>query len=222
MLIATNKYGRYSVPESSMNRPAAQTVLRGEVWEPETIALIREWCGDGDVVHAGTYFGDFLPGLSNALSPEANLWAFEPSPQNATHARQTIDLNGLSNVVFRECALGDEDDRKSLATFDNRGRDMGGLSRLHDGTGTMVDVVRLDDVIPENRSVSVIQLDVEGYEEQALCGGIETVRRCLPLLILEDWDGRLVEGEWFGETILPLGYVRKRNVHENAVFEVER
>ncbi len=69
-------------PARRRPRPAAAAVLAGNVWEAGVIAFMARNCGTGDIVHAGTYFGDFLPGLSHALTPGARLWAFEPSSEN--------------------------------------------------------------------------------------------------------------------------------------------
>ena len=66
--ISYNKYGGYCVPLSSHYRPAAKTVLSKKVYEPDTIEYMLKNCKSGDVVHAGTYFGDFLPALSKRLS----------------------------------------------------------------------------------------------------------------------------------------------------------
>jgi hypothetical protein len=76
--IAYNKFGGYCVPLSSCYRPAAQRILSGKVYEPETIAFLTSHCGKGDVIHGGTFFGDFIPALSRALAPGYKLWAFEP------------------------------------------------------------------------------------------------------------------------------------------------
>src|SRR5438046_4458528 len=91
--IASNEYGMYCIPQSSSDRPASKAVLASKVWEPKTIQFIRENCGTGDVVHAGMYFGDFLPGISKALAPGALLWGFEPNPENFECARCTSLLN---------------------------------------------------------------------------------------------------------------------------------
>lgn len=222
MLTATNQYGRYAVHESSAHRPAAKAALRGDVWEPDTVALIRERCGTGDVVHAGTYFGDFLPGISSALAPGSLLWAFEPSPTNADAARETIRMNALHNAVLIEMALGEGVGAATLATQDRNGNDIGGLSRIVAGSVPNVAMTSIDTIVPRERHVSVVQLDVEGYEEPALCGAIRTISRCLPLLILEEWtSGQYDASEWFRENIQALGYVRRENVHENSVYEVE-
>ena len=63
-------------------------------------------CGAGDIIHAGTYFGDFLPALSRALDPDAHLWAFEPSAENFECAQKTVALNGLGNITLMNAGLG--------------------------------------------------------------------------------------------------------------------
>jgi hypothetical protein len=104
--LSYNKFGGFCVPASSQHRPAAHAILTGRVWESETIEFITTRCGDGDVVHAGTYFGDFLPALSKACRPDARVWAFEPNTENYRCAKITIGLNGLQNVVLTNAGLG--------------------------------------------------------------------------------------------------------------------
>ena len=78
-MVAYNKYGGYFTPLSSRRRPAVQSILMGKIHEPDTISFMRNSCNSGDIIHAGTFFGDFLPGLSSALSDNAKIWAFEPN-----------------------------------------------------------------------------------------------------------------------------------------------
>ena len=86
--IAYNKYGGYCVPLSSLHRPAAQRILSGDVYEPNTIEFLISNCSDGDIVHAGAYFGDFLPALSRSCAPNAKIWvSVDPncSPERVRH-----------------------------------------------------------------------------------------------------------------------------------------
>jgi hypothetical protein len=64
------------------------------------------------------------------------------------------------------------------------------------------------------RHVSIIQLDVEGFEQPALMGAMETIKRCKPILILENCP----EPDWLAENILSLGYRISGNLHKNTVF----
>src|SRR5690606_36519209 len=91
--IAYNEYGGYCIPLSSAYRPVPQRILAGEVHELRTIQFIIAHAGDGDIVHAGSYFGDFLPALSNNCAPNAKIWTFEPNDENYRCSLITIPIN---------------------------------------------------------------------------------------------------------------------------------
>lgn len=221
--IAYNAYGGYCVPLSSRHRPAAQKVLSGKVYEPATIEYISKHSADGDIVHAGTYFGDFLPGLSRTCSEGARIWAFEPNPESYRCACVTILVNSLDNIEITNAGLGATDRRLLLEVADESGRALGGGSRITEGQSRAkkntveVDVVTLDDVVPKGRTIDILHLDVEGFEQPALDGGIETIMRCRPILILESTPSK----EWVSANILSLGYREVDRVHANTVFAAQ-
>ena len=218
-LIASNQYGTYCVPVSSRHRVAAATILRGKVWEPRTINFMATNCGAGDIIHAGVYFGDFLPALSRAVHSDALIWAFEPNSENFQCATKTVELSHLANVRLFNSALGAQTETMLLKVRGTDGQASGGVSRLvhttKPGAGyENVDVVAGDAVVPHNRAISVVQLDVEGFEERALSGLLATIRRCMPVLVLEKMPGEV----WLAENILPLGYALQGRVHANWIF----
>ncbi len=222
-LFACNAHGAYCVPLASSHRPAARRILSGGVWEAETLDLLRREAREGDVVHAGTYFGDFLPALSRAARPEHVVWAFEPSRENFRCAQITLLLNDISNVRLLNAALGDREGTEWLVTESDDGRALGGGSFLA-GAGIegkrgrpteRVRTVRIDDVVEPDRRISAIQLDVEGTEEAALAGAMETVRRWRPLLVLETLPGR----EWLESHLVALGYREVKQVDGNHVLK---
>jgi len=218
-MIAYNKYGGYCVPVLSHHRPAVQKILKGQVHEQETISYMIENCADGDIVHAGTFFGDFLPGLSKNIPVKSKVWAFEPNPESYTCAQITSVINNLQNVMLTNAGLGVEDAEVKMQIEDENGVNRGGGSKIVErsedkGKIINVKIVSIDNTIPKERSVSIIQLDVERYEQQALMGAKETIERCKPILILEN----LPEAEWFSEHILALGYTFAGKVHFNAIY----
>jgi len=222
--ISYNQYGGYCVPESSAHRPAAIAVLSGAVHEPETIEYMVANCRDRDMIHAGTFFGDFLPALSRSVNSNAVVWAFEPNRENFRCAKITLDINDATNVRLAHAGLGATSERLFVQTTDGRGRSLGGTSRITGAAQAAegresVDVVSIDEVVPRDRNVGILQLDVEGYEKEALSGALATIRRCLPILILEVLpDSSLVHSEWFLENVLSLGYQMTGKVHGNMVF----
>lgn len=218
--IAYNKYGGYCVPLSSKHRPAARCIMRGKVFERETIRYVTAHCGEGDIIHAGAYFGDFIPVFARACS-DHNVWAFEPNPENYACASMTVQINQLDNVVLTNAAVGAAAGTAEMKVRDKLGRSTGGGSSIVQKrrvtTQTIhVPVMAIDDVVPSDRHVSLIQLDVERYEEQALRGAIKTIERCRPILILE----HIPKSPWFSEHILSQGYEKRDEICGNTVFRV--
>ena len=221
--IAYNEYGAYCIPSSSIHRLAARTILAGKVYEPETISLIRSTAPDQDIVHAGTYFGDFLPGIANSRISGAKVYAFEPNPENHKCAQITCLINSLANVELFGLGLGDVQGPAQMITHDQDGKARGGSSTILQSPAAeeklteTVQIVRIDDVIPGDRKVGVIQLDVEGYEKPALLGAFQTIKRCLPLIIVET----LPDKPWMVQHLEPLGYSVIDKVHNNYVLSCQ-
>lgn len=222
--IARNQYGAYCIPSASANRPAARAVLRGDVYEPKTIEFIRAHCGDQDVIHAGTYFGDFLPGVSSGLGEGALLWAFEPNSESHRCAEITVLLNQLANVRLHHAGLGATGGKSQVQIANEKGQALGGASRIVDDTaaGTTTEPVSLlaiDDAVPVDRQVGILQLDVEGFEQHALSGAFETIKRCRPVIVLEQgkWN-EFLDSAWFADHVLALGYAETERFHLNRVY----
>lgn len=224
--IAYNRYGAYCVPISSNHRPAAKKVLQHDIYEEDTIEYIRKHHNGGDIVHAGTYFGDFLPGISSTCSDDQIIWAFEPNPESFHCAQVTILLNRISNVCIKNAGLGENSNVKMLFQTHNKdGIPLGGGSHFSDQAsssqngGEDIDIVAIDDIIPKDRNVSIIQLDVEGFEEVALKGALETIRRCQPILILEIIpNSTLLTDVFFQKIIVGMGYKEQGKLHGNVVY----
>ena len=224
-LISYNKYGGYCVPVSSSHREAAKRIILHDVYEPETIEFMVSNCHGGDIVHAGTYFGDFLPALSHGVALHSKIWAFEPNPENYRCTKITLEINGVENVVLKEAGLGAKEESLFIKTISEDGLPLGGASKIvtdspPDLAGVEVaKITTIDTTIDTDRDISIIQLDVEGHEKEALAGALKTIQRCLPIIIIEILPNSvLLNSNWFAENILSLGYRKIRKIHGNSVF----
>ena len=181
------------------------------MWEPDTLALIQSV--EGDVVHAGAFFGDFLPVLS---ARNATVWAFEPNRLNFRAASITTLLNDLSNVVLTRAGLSDRSGQALVTTSTRSGAASGGASRIvfssDDKQEEAVALVTIDESVAADRKIGVIHLDLEGHEQQALAGSLATIERCRPVVIVETVPG----GDWLAEH-LP-GYRKASAVDANTVL----
>jgi FkbM family methyltransferase len=220
-VVARNQYGVYCVPRSSIHRPVAAAIVEGGVWEQATLELMRTVESGGDIVHAGTYYGDFLPALARSRAEGALVWAFEPGAENHRCTEITIELNDLHNVVLARAGLSEHSGNALLAIGGPHGVPLGGSSSVIQDPGRArwwdseeVAMVAIDDVVPEDRHVALVQLDVEGHEKEALLGGAGTIARCRPLIILES----LPRASWLEQHLGSLGYSVRESIEHNTVL----
>lgn len=207
-VLAYNKHGGYCVPRSSIHRAACQTVLRGKVWEHDTVDYICAHADSGDIIHAGTYFGDFLPALSRAAGDHL-IWAFEPAPENFRCAQVTVQINDLKNVRLHNAALGSSEAAIPFQMVDENGRPLGGWSRVSSSAKTTVPQLMLDRVIPRERKVGVVHLDVEFFEGEALKGARDLLQKDRPIVILENVPDGFADA---------YGYTFDRQLDANSIF----
>lgn len=201
--IAKNKYGLYSIPNSINYTYTADFILNGGVHEESTIEYIKSV--GGNIIHAGTGFGDFLPGLKDCKS----VWTFEPNQLMYLSSLETISLNNITNVKLFPYAIGEYNGTSKLKCIDDVGNEMGPRSEISDD-GDEVKIFKLDSIIPKDCKISLIHLDLEGYEFQALNGAKEIIERDRPIIILEI-DSRAVD---YNNFMSNLGYV----THKQLVF----
>lgn len=223
--LARNEFGTYCIPLEFNNRSEALALMGQKVWEDETLRFLRQHAAGGDVVHAGAFFGDMLPGLSTACGERGVVWAFEPNAISYTAAKMTIEVNQISNVVLSPVALGENEGSAGMLARSPAGHKLGGRCRIEpcqNHPHHLMDKVRvmaLDQIIPTHRYVSLIHLDVEGYELLALKGAISIIRKHHPLLVIETVPNQ----PWFEQVILgDLGYRVLRKMDGNSVFGLER
>ena len=209
--IAKNQYGLYSIPKIVEYTYTADFILKGGVHEDTTIEYLKSI--GGNIIHAGSGFGDFLPALKDCYS----VWAFEPNTLMHESSLETISLNNISNVKLFPYALGRYDGTANLKHIDEKGLEMGPRSEMDD-YGIEVKMVKMDSIIPEDVKISVIHLDLEGYEFAALNGAKEIIERDKPIIVLEI-DTRAVI---YNDFMLSINYVPHKqlifNSNERMVF----
>ncbi len=188
-LTAVNAYGFYCIPRAFRKREVSKLLLNGEINEPRTLELIRQFVGNGDIVSGGAFVGDFLPIMSRTLKRGAYLHSFEPNPMGFAATSMTLALNDLKNVKLSPVAVGNEGAILPLQVANASGKVMGGTSKIvseaTEGQTIDVKLTRIDDLVPEDRTVSVLQLDIEGHEWPGIEGAVRTISKGRPLIVLE-------------------------------------
>lgn len=174
---------RFFVPAYAVHRPASRQLLRGTFYEPATHRLMQRLLPErgGDLVHAGTFFGDMLPTFAAACA--GRVYAFEPVLESYILAKLCLIHNEINNVALFNAGLGDALGIVHMSTEGGGGRHRGGSSRIAE-TGQVTTLFAID-LLPIER-LAVIQLDVEGHELPALQGADQTIARHRPVIMVED------------------------------------
>ncbi len=132
-------------------------------------------------VDGGAYVGTWSLHLAKHF---ANVIAYEPVPSNVDCWRR--NLEGKSHASVVQAALSSHD---GLAVMYHMHKAYTGRVRERDfadqANGTAeVRAKRLDDAnLPV---LDLLKLDVEGHEYHALMGALETIKRCRPVVMIEE------------------------------------
>jgi FkbM family methyltransferase len=142
----------------------------------------------GTVVDVGANVGFIAIRAARRLGERGNVIAIEPHPVRFEFLQRNIRLNGLTNVRTVQCALGGEDGVATLydvdPTLGPRPRDATMVNPTG-GRSFQVAVRTLDGLLGEfggRADVSLIKIDVEGYEAQVLNGMSQTLARRPPVV----------------------------------------
>ena len=131
-------------------------------------------------------------------------------------------INNLNNVILNNLAVGEDEATLKMLVESLDGETLGGASRIlkNDSQGITVEIktVKIDDVISKDRNISIIQLDIEGFEKEGLKGALETISRCNPILILED-NNNVIKTSWYAKNPLPRGSEITGKIHSNTVLK---
>ena len=115
------------------------------------------------------------------------LLAFEPLRPSYTLLKENLRINGCSNAIAYEYALSDSIYTTEYKSVENRNIGGSMLQDDHLAPSTdSIDVITLDSLYLNQ--VDFIKIDVEGYEAKAIAGGVETIKKHRPTIVLECWD----------------------------------
>lgn len=137
-------------------------------------------CDENEVfVDIGGYIGDTLIQYAKVFGKNGykRIYCYEIVPANIEYIEKNIALLELNNVMIRQKGAGD---KNGTLYFDSN--TLSSVSQLSESGAIAVPVTKVDDDIEE--TVTFIKMDIEGGEESALSGCLETIKRDHPKLAL--------------------------------------
>ncbi len=174
-------------------------IKKGCLWEDHIFQQFKLHVKPGStVIDVGGHIGVHTLSLSGLVGENGVVHVFEPQAKLFTELVVNMHLNHRSNIIFHRTALGD---KKTIVEMNLRNPTNEGNTSVGLG-GDKVPMQRLDDFKFTN--VSLIKIDVEGYEDQVIEGALETIANQKPILIIEIWSDSECEKKI--EKITKLGY----------------
>jgi FkbM family methyltransferase len=185
----------------------APLVETGEL-ERGTRLVIERVVGPGAVfVDVGANLGLHTLAAGHAMRGRGRIHAFEPFAPTAALLRETVQINGLSDVVqIHQVAASDHMGRQKLflgAVSGHHSLFPLGTSEAQETESVEVELVRLDDALADTAPVDLIKIDVEGAELDVLDGARSTIERSPEIaLVVEFGPAHLARvghsvPEWF-------------------------
>ena len=205
--------------ELDLNELIDSSIYFDGCFEPKTTAVIDKYVQQGmTILDIGANIGCHTLRLSRLVGNGGKVIAFEPMSFAFNKLQRNLELNNFSNVVAEKIALSDEDSGNQIVSFysswplDSNSPNI--LHPIHGGRSTRDTVyfMTLDSYIRRNQldKIDFIKLDVDGFEYKVIWGGVNTLKRFRPIMIVEfsrytlkDFDDSLEE---LVDLLVLLGY----------------
>jgi FkbM family methyltransferase len=164
---------------------------KGNIWEKDLSSFIEKNIKKTDVVlEAGTHVGSHT--IKLCLLSET-VYGFEPFPLSYELINKNIEINKIDNLKIFKNALSNEIKEVNVEFHNPLNRNVGGWGLNFDinnegnssDNNIIVNCLTIDSL--NLNKLDFIKLDVEGFEKEALLGGINTIKKFKPIIIFENW-----------------------------------
>lgn len=146
----------------------------------ETINYIK----DKDFLDIGAFVGDSALLFLKKYNPR-QVYAYEPINSNIELLSKTLMNNSVNNIQIVKKGIGDKEDTIDMH-FDPT--ELSNSSINSEVTNNLSETQRVQistiDNECKNREVGLIKMDIEGAEFAAISGGIATIKRDKPVLLI--------------------------------------
>lgn len=172
------------------------------------------------VVDVGANMGFVTTMLASLVGPSGTVVSFEPSQRTFGKLLKTISANDLKQVIPHNSGIGSQREMLELvAVSKSSGNNTlvpaGGASGVSRET---VELVTLDEVeLLQERRVSLLKIDTEGFEFEVLQGSRSVIERDAPVIHTELGGG----GGYADTTLQAIEVLQKLGYDTSMVEEVD-
>ena len=182
------------VPDTpeTQNSVVAMAHYKGKKWEPKIAKILSDNAKEGTVaIDMGAYIGTHTMTLVDAVGKKGKVYVFEPQTWAYNGILKTIKKNNIKNAkVFN---VGMSDKKGSLKFCSDFSGSSSICSERRQSKKVWneiytIPVITLDSLKLKN--VSIMKIDVEGHELNALMGAKKTILSNRPIIVIEVWRKR--------------------------------
>ncbi|GJL79617.1 MAG: hypothetical protein NPINA01_26060 [Nitrospinaceae bacterium] len=157
--------------------------------------------------------------------PTNLVYSYEPTGIAYECLRNSKDINSLNNLKVFKLGVGEKSGSVEIhsATKETYNKGLASIDSNYDLDNTFVketiDIITLDEHVKENMRVSLIKIDVQGYETKVLEGATSLIARDQPVIIYEHFESYYSNPKELRnkveELLMPFGYelylIRSKN-----------
>ncbi|MGZ3732127.1 MAG: FkbM family methyltransferase [Parachlamydiaceae bacterium] len=158
-------------------------------WEENIHAELKKYTKPGTTaIDIGGHMGTHTLNLSRLVGENGSVHVFEPRVKMFTELVINMNLNDCKNISFHRRALGNENRQVTMYIPQPNNEGMACIrDSAPDSENETAKMERLDDY--HLSKVSIIKMDVEGFEMEVIKGGLETILRNKPVMLIEIFQG---------------------------------
>jgi FkbM family methyltransferase len=157
------------------------------VYEPFMLDIINENLREGDTfVDIGANIGQHSMFAASIVQETGSVYSFEPIPRIYAQFMDSVHANHFDTIIHAQnVAIGTTDSKQDLYL---KAENIGGSSLVdNDGaTETVTISVRNGDTLLSHiPHITMVKIDVEGYEYEVLSGIQEVLKKHTPTILIE-------------------------------------
>lgn len=163
----------------------------GKPWEGHLLPLFKEHIKPQTIfLDCGANIGTHS--IYSALKVDCIVYSFEMNYEIYQVLLDNIRINNCKNIIPFHCALTDsyEDTRSVILKNNKDGINNFGGTHCNTDDGFKVRPQTLDD-LPVGLKVSMIKIDVEGYESKLIAGAKKLIETHKPVILIEIWKDKV-------------------------------
>ncbi len=130
------------------------------------------------------------------LQTKLKIFSFEPDPMNLELLNMTCERNNLQNIKIYPFALSNRSahtgffqDHLTSATGSISQKTSPWIEQYLNGKSKKITVEtkKMDEIVGNDNHPGLVKIDVEGHEYEVIQGGLKTIKKYKPLMIIESF-----------------------------------